>query len=173
MPETVTRDAIDAEQEAAGPCRKTRRGRRKRRHGNCIFGALRSNAGSDRPRRRTADRPAKLNRTPARAADAAPGAVDSSQHPTEKDFQRRNRRRSGARRFAPSPAYRIAQHAVFDGAAGTRYSVPVRGRTLPGRLPGIARSASPKEVAAMRTIIRSHTLPSTTGALPETCRCAT
>ena len=38
MPETETRDAIDAEQEAAGPCRKTRRGRRKRRHGNCIAG---------------------------------------------------------------------------------------------------------------------------------------
>ena len=37
MPETETRDAIAAEQEAAGPCRKTRRGRRKRRHGNCIF----------------------------------------------------------------------------------------------------------------------------------------
>ena len=39
MPATETRDAIAAEQEAAGPCRKTRRGRRKRRHGNCIFGA--------------------------------------------------------------------------------------------------------------------------------------
>ena len=84
VPETETRDAIAAEQEAAGPCRKTRRGRRKRRHGNCIFGASRSNAGSHRPRRRTADRPAKLNRTPARAADAAPGAADSLPFPLKK-----------------------------------------------------------------------------------------
>ena len=85
VPETETRDAIGAEQEAAGPCRKTRRGRRKRRHGNCIFGATRSNAGPDRPRRRTSDRPAKLtdSRRP-RAADAAPGAVDSLQHPPKK-----------------------------------------------------------------------------------------
>ena len=80
-------DAIGAEQEAAGSCRKTRRGRRKRRHGNCIFGAIRSNAGPDRPRRGTADRPAKLNQTPARAADATPGAVDSLQVPTEKTQQ--------------------------------------------------------------------------------------
>ena len=78
VPETETRDAIDAEQEAAGPCRK--------RHAavaasdgtaTASFGAIRRHAGPDRPRRRTADRPAKLNRTPARAADAAPGAVDS------------------------------------------------------------------------------------------------
>ncbi|MDE0040077.1 MAG: hypothetical protein OXU77_21345 [Gammaproteobacteria bacterium] len=33
-----SRDAIAAEQEAARPCRRTRRGRRKRRHGNCIEG---------------------------------------------------------------------------------------------------------------------------------------
>ena len=65
-PETEARDAVGAEQEAVGRCRKTRRGRRKRRHGNCIFGALRSDAGLHSPRRRTADRPAKLNRTPAR-----------------------------------------------------------------------------------------------------------
>ena len=46
--------------------------------------ASRSNAGPDRPRRRTADRPAKLTRTPARAADAAPGAVDSLPFPPKK-----------------------------------------------------------------------------------------
>ncbi|MYD97200.1 MAG: hypothetical protein F4X98_07415 [Gammaproteobacteria bacterium] len=33
-----SRGTVGAEQEAAGPCRKTRRGRRMRRHGNCIFG---------------------------------------------------------------------------------------------------------------------------------------
>ncbi|MCY3820940.1 MAG: hypothetical protein OXH52_16540 [Gammaproteobacteria bacterium] len=32
------READGAGQEAAGHCRKTRRGRRKRRHGNCIEG---------------------------------------------------------------------------------------------------------------------------------------
>ena len=39
-------------------------------------GASRSNAGLYRLRRRTADRPATLNHTPARAADAVPGAAD-------------------------------------------------------------------------------------------------
>jgi len=33
-----SREAIAAEQEASGHCRETRRGRRKRRQGNCIEG---------------------------------------------------------------------------------------------------------------------------------------
>ena len=48
-------------------------------------GASRSNAGPNRLRRKTADRPAKLIRTPARAADAAPGAVDPSRSPPTTD----------------------------------------------------------------------------------------
>ena len=97
VPETETRDAIGAEQEAVGPCRKTRCGRRKRRHGNCIFGALRSNAGPDRPRRRTADRPAKLNQTPAPGRlTRRPGAVDSFLFPTTTDALTRH---PGPRRF--------------------------------------------------------------------------
>ena len=38
LEDTASRDAIAAEQEAADHCRKTRRGRRRRRHGNCIEG---------------------------------------------------------------------------------------------------------------------------------------
>ena len=48
-------------------------------------GASRSNAGPNRLRRKTADRPAKLIRTPARAADAAPGAVDPSRSTSATD----------------------------------------------------------------------------------------
>ena len=57
----------------------TRRGRRKRRQGQLHHGAERSDAaGPIRLRRKTADRPAKLN-DPRRPGphDAAPGAVDS------------------------------------------------------------------------------------------------
>ncbi|MCY4012585.1 MAG: hypothetical protein OXG82_07715 [Gammaproteobacteria bacterium] len=36
--DAASREAIVAEQEAAGHCRKTRHGRRMRRHGNCIEG---------------------------------------------------------------------------------------------------------------------------------------
>ena len=121
-PETETRDAIAAEQEAAGPCRKTRRGRRKRRHGNCIFGAQRSNAGSHRPRRRTADRPAKLNRTPARAADAAPGAVDFPPVPAEKTSR-------GASGVAPA----------HGASSGLQLTELINTRSLTGRrTPAIA-----------------------------------
>ena len=144
--ETETRDAIDAEQEAAGPCRETRRGRRTRRHGNCILGAARSNAGSHRPRRGTAGRPAKLTQTPARAADAAPGAADSSGHPPKKTSR-------GAPGTAPahgaSGGLQLAELLNTRPLTGPREAAIAfrRGRTLPGRLPGMARSPSETEVA--------------------------
>ena len=115
-----SRDAIGAEQEAAGPCRKTRRGRRKRRHGNCIFWGFTQTCGSESSSSKDGGSPSKTKRlTPARPADAAPGAVDSFRFPPKKT-QRRTWRRAGAWRFAPSRTYRIATHAVFDGAAGNR-----------------------------------------------------
>ena len=88
----------------------TRRGRRTRRQGNCIEGASRSNAGQYRLRRKTADRPAKLIRTPARAADAAPGAVDLSRSPPATDAPAGLPARRGSWPFP----YRIDKHAVVD-----------------------------------------------------------
>ena len=68
-PETETRDAIVAEQEAAGPCRKTRCGRRKRRHGNCIFWGYTQQCGFASSSSKDGGSPSKTNqRTPARAA---------------------------------------------------------------------------------------------------------
>ena len=80
-------------------------------------GASRSNAGLYRLRRRTADRPAKLTRTPARAADAAPGAVDPS---------------------------RSAPHLPPMGSPASR-SAAVRGPSFPGLIttPSLTRSAAP------------------------------
>ena len=83
-PYTVTRHRSRGrhaarEQEAVGlMSSSTRRGRTQATARQLHRGALRSNAGPNRLRRKTADRPAKLIRTPARAADAAPGAVDPS-----------------------------------------------------------------------------------------------
>ena len=56
-----SRDAIAAEQEAAGPCRKTRRGRRKRRHGNCIFWGFAQQCGSGSSSSKDGGSPCKTN----------------------------------------------------------------------------------------------------------------
>ena len=77
-------------------------------------GALRSNAGPNRLRRKTADRPAKLIRTPARAADAAPGAVDPSRCTPATDAPAGLPTRRGSWPFL----YRIDKHAVVDGLSG-------------------------------------------------------
>ena len=77
-------------------------------------GALRSNAGLNRLRRKTADRPAKLTRTPARAADAAPGAVDPSRSPPAADAPAGLPARRGSWPFP----YRIDKHAVVDALGG-------------------------------------------------------
>ena len=77
-------------------------------------GASRSNAGPNRLRRKTADRPAKLIRTPARAADAAPGAVDSSRSPPATDAPAGLPARRGSWPFP----YRIDKHAVVDAPGG-------------------------------------------------------
>ena len=77
-------------------------------------GASRSNAGPNRLRRKTADRPAKLIRTPARAADAAPGAVDSSRSPPATDAPAGVPARRGSWPFP----YRIDKHAVVDAPGG-------------------------------------------------------
>ncbi len=61
IPETETRDAVDAEQEAAGPCRKTRRGRRKRRHGNCIFRGYAQQCGFASSSSKDGGSPSKTN----------------------------------------------------------------------------------------------------------------
>ena len=95
----------------------TRRGRRKRRQGQLHRGALRSNAGPNRLRRKTADRPAKLSRlTPARAADAAPGAVDSlALHTAATDEPDRHSRPAAVR--GPSLTGLI-NNAVVDALGG-------------------------------------------------------
>ena len=77
-------------------------------------GALRSNAGPNRLRRKTADRPAKLIRTPARAADAAPGPVDPSRSPPATDAPAGLPARRGSWPFP----YRIDKHAVVDAPGG-------------------------------------------------------
>ena len=77
-------------------------------------GALRSNAGPNRLRRKTADRPAKLIRTPARAADAAPGAVDPSRCTPATDAPAGLPARRGSWPFP----YRIDKHAVVDALGG-------------------------------------------------------
>ena len=77
-------------------------------------GALRSNAGPNRLRRKTADRPAKLSQTPARAADAAPGAVDPSRSPPATDAPAGVPARRGSWPFT----YRIDKHAVVDAPGG-------------------------------------------------------
>ena len=77
-------------------------------------GASRSNAGPNRLRRKTADRPATLTRTPARAADAAPGAVDSSRSPPATDAPAGLPARRGSWPFP----YRIDKHAVVDAPGG-------------------------------------------------------
>ena len=59
-------------------CRETRRGRRMRRQGNTRQRALTAfRCGVRTARLAEPDRPAKLIRTPARPADAVPGAADS------------------------------------------------------------------------------------------------
>ena len=79
-------------------------------------GASRSNAGPNRLRRKTADRPATLIRTPARAADAAPGAVDLPRSPPATDAP------AGLPASRPAavrdPSYRIDKHAVVDAPGG-------------------------------------------------------
>ena len=77
-------------------------------------GASRSNAGPNRLRRKTADRPAKLIRTPARAADAAPGAVDPSCCAPATDAPAGLPARRGSWPFP----YRIDKHAVVDALGG-------------------------------------------------------
>ena len=87
-------------------------------------GASRSNAGLYRLRRRTADRPATLNRTPARAADAAPGAVDPLRcTPTTIPIRR------GSRSFP----YRIDNHAVVDALGSPGVHRGLRDHTPRGR----------------------------------------
>ena len=77
-------------------------------------GASRSNVGPYRLRRKTADRPATLIRTPARAADAASGAVDLSRSPPATDAPAGLPARRGSRPFP----YRIDKHAVVDAPGG-------------------------------------------------------
>ena len=77
-------------------------------------GASRSNAGPYRLRRKTADRPATLSQTPARAADAAPGAVDLSRFPPATDAPAGLPARRGSWPFS----YRIDKHAVVDAPGG-------------------------------------------------------
>ena len=77
-------------------------------------GASRSNAGPNRLRRKTADRPATLTRTPARAADAAPGAVDPSRGTPATDAPAGLPARRGSWPFP----YRIDKHAVVDALGG-------------------------------------------------------
>ena len=117
-------------------------------------GASRSNAGPNRLRRKTADRPAKLIRTPARAADAAPGAVDPSRSPPATDAPAGLPARRGSWPFP----YRNDKNGVVDEARRVRDgSVPVgadggrlhdiAGETCvvaPARLRGVRRRAGPR-----------------------------
>ena len=91
-------------------------------------GASRSNAGPNRLRRKTADRPATLNdpRRPG-AADAALGAVDPSRSPPATDAPADLPVRCGSWPFP----YRIDKHAVVD-ALGGRRGPPGRGRSCFG-----------------------------------------
>ena len=77
-------------------------------------GASRSNAGPYRLRRKTADCPATLIRTPARAADAAPGAVDLPRSPPATDAPAGLPARRGSWPFP----YRIDKHVVVDAPGG-------------------------------------------------------
>ena len=78
-------------------------------------GASRSNAGPNRLRRKTADRPATLtdSRRPG-AADAAPGAVDPSRSPPATDAPAGLPVRCGSWPFP----YQIDKHAVVDAPGG-------------------------------------------------------
>ena len=95
-------------------------------------GASRSNAGPNRLRRKTADRPAKLNdpRRPG-AADAAPGAADLSRSTSATDAQAGLPVRRGSWPFP----YRIDTHAVVDALGGRPGPTPAAAvrRGPPGR----------------------------------------
>ena len=113
----------------------TRRGRRMRRQGNTRRRAMpQFVAGSGLPAGRAGSPSKTYRRTPARPADAAPGAVASSASPS-KQSQRRNRRRPGAWRSMRSRAYRIDKHAVVDAIRG---SGPIAG-AKGGRCPAVCR----------------------------------
>ena len=109
------RDAIGAEQEAGGPCRV--------RHAAVAASDGRATAsrgftqqcGSVSSSSKDGGSPSKTNRlTPARAADAAPGAVDPSRSTRATDAPAGLPARRGSWPFP----YRIDKHVVVDAPGG-------------------------------------------------------
>ena len=140
------RDAIGAEQEAVGPCRvrhaavAARDGRATASRGFTQQCGSVSSSSKDGGSLSNTNRP-----TPARAADAAPGAVDLSRFPPATDAP------AGlpARRGSWPLSYRIDKHAVVDAPGGRAWRA-VQRASLPARIRAPSRQRATRGRARHR-----------------------